>query len=171
MPNLATSHIIETTRITDAVLQSQLLVAHRMVETYLGVKKPLSLIRATYSNIDARQPLVSIEDYPINQVNDVSDSLGNTHLFTNDDRYIWAPTTWSTPTIVVQYLGGIETQIYDAIFRQARVLADRQDTAPENTEFTLPSGGDLREQFAPQYRSGLASDVKQMVFPFQQSGF
>ena len=132
MPNVATSHIVEQTRITGDN-QSELLVAHRMIETYLGVKKPLSFIRATYTNVDASKPLAAVADYPINQVNDVTDAQGNTHAFTYDDRYIFAPISWSTTTLTVQYLGGIEAQIYDAIFRQARVLADREDTAPENT--------------------------------------
>ena len=115
-------------------------------------------------------PLAAVADYPINQVNDVKDAANLTHAFAYDDRFIWAPTTWSTTTLTVQYLGGIEAQIYDAIFRQARVLADREDTAPENTA-TVVAGAGKVEDFSTQFRSGLAPDVKQMIFPFQVSGF
>ena len=168
--NIATSHTVEPTRITGNN-QAELLIAHRMVEQYLGASKPLSFLIATYTNVNPIQPLSAVEGYPIDQVNDATDSNGASLVTTNDDRYVWVAGRWSTSTITLQYVGGIEAQIFDAIMRQASVLADRDDEAPERTGFDMPGGGDIRETYNPQFRTGLSPDVRHMLFPYKQFGF
>ena len=168
--NIATSHTIEPTRITGDN-QPALLVAHRMVEEYLGTKKPLSFVVATYTNVNPLQPLVAVDQYLINQVNDATDANGASLVTTNDDRYVWVAGRWSTSTITLQYLGGIEPQIYDAIVRQSKVLADRDDIAPERDQLKIAGGRAIDESYSPQYRTGLSSDVRHMLFPFKQYGF
>lgn len=174
MVNVATSQITQPTRIVSNIvgnedIQPHLLIAHRMIEAYLGVDKPLSLVTASYTITDSSQPLAAVDGYPINVLNDTLDGSTNQSIVTTyDDKHIWVAGTWPT-TVVAQYVGGIESQIYNAIFRQAEVLQKRKNVAPELDNKEI--GNALRYSWNPQYRSGLAPDIKQMVFPFKSIGF
>ena len=176
MANTTTSFTVEPTRIVETdssgklLRVEEILVAHRMVEQYLGTPKPLSFIVATYSNVNPLQPLAAVEDYPINQVNDATDANGASLVTTNDDRYVWVAGRWSTSTITLQYLGGIEQPIYDAIIRQSKVLEDRDNRAPEIDKLNLGRGA-IDESYNTQYRTSLSSDVRGMLFPFKLHGF
>lgn len=159
---------VDTTIIENTTLPDNLLVAHRMVEAYLGADRPVSTVTATYNVTDATQALQAVEGYPIITVTDVLDQHNNKLEYTNNDKHLWSITPW-TSSVVVQYLGGLEPQIYDAIKRQASVLETRRNRAPE--EDKLEVGASLKVYQNPQYRSGLASDVKAMIFPFKTIGF
>lgn len=171
MVNQATTQRVEHTRITGAN-QSELLVAHRMAEAYLGAKRPLSLVIATYVGINVTMPLSAVDKYPINQVNDVLNASGVSiaKLTTNDDRYVWPATQWPTTTMVVHYLGGIEPAVMSAIVRQAEILATRDNNPPESTELIVPGGGKV-DGYDPRFRTGLASDIKHMLFPYKVISF
>lgn len=162
MDNVANDQIIEETTLAD-----NLLVAHRMVEAYLGADRPVSTVTATYNVTHATQALQAVAGYPIISITSVVDGQGNKIEFTNNDKRIWSLTPWAT-VVIVQYLGGLEPQIYDAIKRQAEVLETRVGRAPEEDKVEI---GGLKVYQNPQYRSGLAPDVKQMVFPFKAIGF
>lgn len=181
MANTATQQIIAPAMVTlDQVGQHQtqpfsdvearhVLTAHRMIEKYLGEPRPLSQVTATYAPTDRLAPLAAVTGYPINVVSTVLD--GNNAAITdtsNDDRYIWSGVGWPA-TVVVQYVGGIEQPVFDALIRQSRVLSSRDDVSPEEVKSKV--GGSLSWDWNPQYRSGLAPDVKQMLFPFRTIGF
>ena len=175
MPNVATHQVIEPAKINvddveDTLLTANhLLTAHRMVEQYLGKPRPLTKVTATYTITDQSAPLTAVANYPINTVITVlDDSNAPISNVSNDDRYLWVGGSWPA-TVIAQYYGGIEQQVYDAIVRQANVLADRSDISPEKINEDITS--DLKWNYDPKFRSGLASDVKQMVFPFRTIGF
>ena len=180
MPNVATHQTIEPARIEVSYIGEQknrpfklpnerfLLTAHRMVENYIGEPRPLSKLTATYTNVVATEPLQAIDRYPIILVISIVD--GNNALITgirNDDRYIWGITDWPA-TVVVVYVGGIEQTVFDAIIRQSRVLASRDDLSPEKVDKQV---GPLEHKWDPKFRSGLAPDVKQMLFPYRVLSF
>lgn len=185
MVNMATSHIIEPSLIIIEEKQiggrvgsppeiirrykEELIAAHGMVEAYLNAKRPISLVTATYDIIDSSQALAAVEDYPINSLITVLDGSNNEPITTdNDDKHIWPSTQWPT-TVVAQYRGGIEPPVYDAIVRQAEVLSSRDNDAPENINFLgLP---DFDPKKDPRYRTGLSTDVRQMLSPFRVIGF
>lgn len=184
MANVATAQIIQPARVElgqvgqnstqpfKDVAERHVLTAHRMIEKYLGEPRPLSQVTATYNPTDLSAPLVAVTDYPINVVSTVLD--GNNVAIepedvSNDDRYLWSSVGWPS-TVVVQYVGGIEQQVFDALIRQSRVLSSRDDISPEEVKANI-AGGALSFDWNPQYRSGLAPDVKQMLFPFRVIGF
>ena len=143
-----------------------MLVAHKMCEAYLGKDMSYKLVTVTYQVDDLSSPLPAVKDYPINVVNSVINVNSDKQDFTFNDRFIFG--TWSSPPIVAQYKGGLPTQVYDAIFRQAKVLDSRLDLAPEETIKEL---GPIKYSANTMYRTGLAPDVKQMLFPFRVIGF
>lgn len=189
MPNVATQQVIEPAKINvketetedaDGILLTaehntlltadHILTAHRMIEQYLGKPRPLSKVTATYTITDSSAPLTAVANYPVNTVISVLDATNAPIAnVSNDDRYFWVVGGSWPATVVVQYYGGIEQQVYDAIFRQANVLVDRDDGSPERVAEDI--GGALKWNYDPKFRSGLASDVKQMIFPFRVIGF
>ena len=176
MANVASNQIIEPIKVTivadnpiDTIEDRHVLTAHRMVEQYLSSPIPQSRITATYTITDRLAPLPAILNYPINKVLKVlapnNIAILNT---TNDDRFVWSEAAW-TPTVILQYEGGIEQQVFDALIRQAEVLQQRNNVSPEQT--ALDIAGEINEKWSPQFRSGLAPDVKQMLFPYRKLGF
>lgn len=170
MPNVASRKTIEPAKVTlDDVDGRHVLTAHRMIEQYLGGPRTLSKVIATYTITNQAMPLAAVDSYPVNKVITVTD-VNNRAIegVDNDDRYVWLLEGSWPSTVVVQYYGGIEQQVYDAIIRQANVLADREDTSPELTTNDIT---ELKTNYDPRFRSGLSSDVKQMLFPFRVIGF
>ena len=182
MVNTATAQIIQPTMVTveqvkglgaqgivEAEDRRHVLTAHRMIEQYLGKPRPMSKVTATYTPTDLLEPLAAVAEYPINIVTSVLDAASNTITgISNDDRYVWRETGWPS-TVIVQYVGGLEQQVFDALIRQTSVLADRQDVSPESANLDI--GGDLAWNWDAKYRSGLSPDVKQMLFPLRTIGF
>ena len=176
MMNVATSQIVSASRIVavNGLSDGVLNVAHRLVEQYLGIDKPISVVTATYRITDPLEPLAVADDYPINHLNNASDGATSQSLVvTNDDKHIWlggVGARWPA-TVVVQYEGGIERVVYDAIIRQAHVMKDRENVSPERTEYTVPGGGSVQDRWQPKYRTSISSDVRGMLFAFKQHGF
>ena len=181
MPNVATHQVIEPARVEISYIgetktrpfrtpnERSLLTSHRMVENYIGEPRPLSKLTATYTNVVATEPLQAIDRYPINLV--ISAVDGNNAPIaniSNDDNYIWATDNWSA-TVVIVYVGGIEQPVFDAIIRQSRVLSSRDDISPEKTDRSV--GSIIDNKWDPKFRSGLAPDVKQMLFPYRVISF
>ena len=172
--NVATSHTISPSRIVNIAGLSDdvLLVSQRVIEDYLGIDKPISVVTATYNITDPIAPLVAVEGYPINILNDVL-SGRQSLVVTNDDKHIWlggVAARW--PSIVtLQYEGGIERVIFDAIIRQANVLKDREDKSPERVEYTVPGGGSVQDRWSPQFRTAISSDVRGMLWKYKAHGF
>lgn len=159
-----------TTMVVDvatATLPTEQLVSHRLIELYVGKDLPVSTITATYRPRDLLGPLVAVEGYPIIEVQSLV--AGSAKLsFTNDDKYVWPASDWPG-SVTLQYLGGLEAPVYDAIVRQTKVFANRKDLAPEISSFNL--GGDLQMGRDARYRSALAPDVKAMLGPYRVIGF
>ena len=180
MPNVVSRQVIEPARIElsyvgefntrpfKTLTERFLLTAHRMVEQYLGKPRPIAKVTATYTISEPSAPLTALENYPINMVISVLD-VNDAPIadIKNDDRYVWSNVSWSS-SVVVQYVGGIEQTVFDAIIRQSRVMASRDDISPEKTDKTV---GPLTQQWDPKFRSGLAPDVKQMLFAYRELGF
>ena len=142
-------------------------VAHRMVETYCAAPFPVKEVTATYAVDTDDGVLRAVAGYPINFVHEVVDPHGQAQDYTANDMSVFPMTTWSANAIVVKYSGGVPSAVFDAIRRQAKVLQTRSNLAPEMTSTNVP----IEAKFEPAMRSGLAPDVKQMVFPFKVIGF
>ena len=142
-------------------------VAHRLVEMYCYKQFPVYLVTATYRIVDETSPLPAIEGFPVNLLHTVATGLGNSlDNITHDDKYIFNAIDWPSGSISVSYTGGLDPLLYDGIERQARVLADRKDQAPENVDLKI--GSVIDKNYKPEFRGGmLAPDVKQMVAPFR----
>ena len=176
MANRITSQTIEpsTITITGELMKGteELVVAHGMCEAYLGKDMPVSLVTVSYAIDEPRKPLPTVEDYPLNHLETVIGGHTQTPIegVTVSDKYIFNGVGDWPATVVVQYRGGIPPQVFDAIVRQARVLADRDDRAPECMDWNIGRGA-LDKKQNPQYRTGLPSDVKHMLFPYKTIGF
>ena len=172
MANQITNSTTTPTTITATDVSAEdLRVAYAMVETYLGKDMPIKLVAVTYSIDDLLAPLPAVENYPINSIVSVIDNNQLEQQYDFDDAYILPADDWrwSSNTITAQYRGGLPTQIFDAIMRQARMLKNRKDLSPE---FTDPQIGDASfGKFNPMYRSALSPDVRGMLFPFREFGF
>ena len=149
--------------------QKTLVVAHRMAETYCGTKFPLSQAVVNYTVDEFIKPLPMPVDYPINNVLHVRNSQGNDEQYDYNDQWIFAKPQWSSTPLIATVIGGIQPQVYDAIIRQANALSKRRDIPMEIQQFDL--GSSLKYDANPQFRTGLASDVKHMLFPFKVIGF
>ena len=138
-------------------------VAHKMIENYLDTNVPINLVIAHYAvdTVDGRLP--AVDNQPINSI--VSVTGNETYSF--DSAGLYPTTTWIATSITLNYIGGMQTPIYDAIYRQAKVLTNRQNLAPELEDINLP----FDMKFNAAMRSGLAPDIKQMVFPYKSIGF
>ena len=153
--------------------QQNFIVAQKMVEAYCDRKFPLSKITAQWTIADVDEPLKAVDDYPINEVLSLSRTRSNYtfETYEYDDEFI-TPTPGSEiqvgDILTGVYIGGIPMQVYNGIQRQANVLQDRIDRAPElgQSKISIMDYG-----YSTQYRSGLAPDVKQMIAPFRVIGF
>ena len=166
MANTITTQTVTPTTINvENVPHTDVLTASAMVESYLGKSLPVSLVSLTYSIDDTDGVLMALTDYPINIINSITDD----QEYTYSPSFIIPSKPWTTNMIAVQYVGGLPTQIYDATVRTATMLRNRSNLAPEltNPEVVGTSWG----KYNPMYRSGLASDVKAMLFPFKEYGF
>lgn len=142
-------------------------IAQRMIEVYCDRSFSLRRIESIFSvDTDDGQLLVMAE-YPINFVHTVEDQHGQDLPYLFNDQAVFPKTLWASNTVVVRYTGGMPMQIYNAIERQAKVLETRPNTAPEIADASVPY--DIK--FNTSMRSGLAPDVKQMVFSFRKIGF
>ena len=146
------------------------MIAHAMVENYLGIKQPTNVITMTFLITDATKPLPALTDYPINQVDHVTDVFNNNQEFIFDTGLIYPSPTWSLGTLIAQYKYGLPAVIHDAIRRQAMTLKQRSvNFEPEATSFDFAAG--IKPQYNPMYRTGIASDVKHMLHPYKVIGF
>ena len=153
--------------------------AHRMIENYCDTNFNLVDVYAEYTIDSIPDPLMAVEGYKINEVVYVKDIEGTDHpfgwtedlIFPNNDSETWILKQElidrNVSRLSVKYTGGLPTVVYDAIMRQAQVLATRPNTAPEIGDTGLDG---LNPKYNTQYRSGLAPDIKAMVFPFRKLG-
>ena len=153
--------------------QQTFVVAQKMIEAYCDRKFPLSKITAQWTIADVDEPLKAVDDYPINEVVSLSRTRSNyvfqTYSYDEDLITPTPPSEIQVGDILTGvYIGGIPTQAYNAVQRQANVLKDRIDRAPELGQSKLSI---VDYAYSTQYRSGLAPDIKQMVAPFRVIGF
>lgn len=157
----------------NADFQRLLHVAHSMIETYCNKDFPLFDIHVSYTISTPSDPLMAIENYPINEVKTVKSVDGDDLPFGYTDELIFSTTAdrvWAPGRLaraVVYYIGGIPSQVYDAVLRQGKVLETRPNIAPEIGDSSVPYDVKLNASM----RSGLSPDVKQMVFPFKRIEF
>ena len=143
------------------------LVSLRMVEEYCAKQFPLSEKILTYTVDDLSAPLPAPDNFVINSVTSVVTDENAKEDYIAEDKWIYPTTQWSSTPLTVTLTGGVPTQVYDAIVRQARVLRVRSDLAPEVSDINIP----FDMKFNNAMRSGLAPDVKSMIFPFRVLGF